>query len=259
MSHTILQHFQATTGYYNSLPSPFADSFVKVSFDDRKYTFLAAMYPIIDFEFLINYEQRKLSERSILSVQRHGSNGYPFIAQYRYCRKFDFPEENQLGVGFSEEEEFPERLQSARALYEYACGDFDTMSLDRQQTSILEEHDNKRSRKPHLLVVDPLWIVILPDSSIYTLRPDGVKPIFVQSRADSCPGTICVFINETTGSSVDDRFKEIWEQQQNVYDWADVLVQIIRKADRCMGSYEPTYRKRLAELVSSWNQFIHHN
>ena len=171
MSHNVLQHFQGITGYYNTLPSPFTNSFVQSSFDDRNYTFLAAMYPIIDFEFLINYEHRKLSERSILSVQRHGSNGYPFIAQYRYCRKFDFPEENQLDVGLSEDEDFPERIQSARGLFEYACGDFDTLSLDRQQTSILEEHDKRGSRGLQLLVVDPLWILVFPDSSIYTLRP----------------------------------------------------------------------------------------
>lgn len=171
MSHTVLQHFQGTTGYYNTLPSPFADSFVQNSFDDRKYTFLAAMYPIIDFEFLINYEQRKLSERSILSVQRHGPNGYPVIAQNKYCRKFDFPEENQLGVELFEDEDFPERIQSARGLFEYACGDFDTLSLDRQQTSILEKHDKRGSGGPQLLVVDPLWILVFPESSIYTLRP----------------------------------------------------------------------------------------
>ena len=168
MSHTILQHFQATTGYYNSLPSPFAESFVRNSFDDRKYTFLAAMYPIIDFEFLIKYEQRKLSERSILSVQHHGPSGYPVISQYRYCRKFDFPEENQLGVELSEDEDFQERLQSARGLFEYDGGDFDTLSLDRQQTSILVEHDPKNSGGPQLLVVDPLWILVFPDSGIYT-------------------------------------------------------------------------------------------
>ena len=86
-----------------------------------------------------------------------------------------------------------------------------------------------------------------------------VDLVFLESRADSCPGTICVFLNETTASSVDDRFKEIWEQQQDVHDWADILVQIIRKADRCMGSYEPTYRKRLAKLVSPSSPYIHHN
>ena len=171
MSHTILQHFQGTTGYYNNLPSPFADSFVQNSFDDRKFTFLAAMYPIIDFEFLIDYEQRKVSERSISSAQRHGRNGYPAITQHRYCRKFDFAEESQLRVKLFQDEEFPEKIQSARGLFEYACGDSDTLSLDRQQTSILEEQDKRGSKGSHLLVVDPLWILVFPDSSIYTLRP----------------------------------------------------------------------------------------
>ncbi len=150
MSHTILQHFQGTTGYYNTLPSPFADSFVQNSFDDRKFIFLAAMYPIIDFEFLIDYEQRKVSERSIFSVQRHGRNGFPAIAQYRYCRKFDFAEESQLRVEVSHDEDSPETIQSARGLFEYACGDFDTLSLDRQQTSILDKHDKRGSGGSHI-------------------------------------------------------------------------------------------------------------
>ena len=171
MSHTILQHFKGMAGYYNTMPSPFAEAFVQTSFDDRKYIFLAAMYPIIDFDFLENYEQRKLSERSILSVQRHGPNGYPVIAENKYCRKFDFPEENQLSIELSEDEDFPERIQSARGLFEYACGDFDTLFLDRQQTSIMEGHDKRGSGGSQLLVVDPLWVLVFPFSSIYTLGP----------------------------------------------------------------------------------------
>lgn len=167
MSHTILQRFQGTTGYYNALPSPFTDSFVQKSFDDREYTFLAAIYPIIDFEFLEDYEQRKLSERSIFSVQRHTRNIYPAIAQHRYCRKFDSAGESQRRVDLSQDEDLPEKIQSARGLFEYACGEFDTLSLDRQQTSILEGNNKRGSGGSHLLVVDPLWILIFPDSSMY--------------------------------------------------------------------------------------------
>ena len=251
MSHNILQHFQGTTGYYNTLANPFADSFVQNSLDNHEYTFLAAIYPIIDFEFLIDYEQRKVSERSVSSVQRHNRNDYPTIGQYRYCRKFDFAGESQLGGNLSQDEDFPEKIHSARGLFEYACGEFDTLSLDRQQTSILEGHDNRGSRRSHLLVVDPLWVLVFPESSIHpSTSIKWYYPILIESRADSCPGTICMFRNETIGSNVDDRFKEIWEQQRNIHGWADILVQIIRKADRCMGSYEPTYRKRLAKLVS---------
>ena len=251
MSHNILQHFQGTTGYYNTLPSPFADFFVQKSFDNREYKFLAAIYPIIDFEFLIDYEQRKVSEKSVSSVQRHSCNDYPAIGQYRYCRKFDFAGESRLLVDLSQDEDFPEQIQSARGLFEYAYGEFDTLSFDRQQTSILEGNDNRGSRGSHLLVVDPLWVLVFPESSIHpSTNITWYKPILTEFRADSFPGTVCIFRNQTIGSNVDDRFKEIWEQQRNLHGWADILVQIIRKADRCMGSYEPTYRKRLAKLVS---------
>ena len=251
MAHDILQHFQGTTGYYNTFPSPFADYFVQNSIDNREHTFLAALYPIIDFEFLIDYEQRKVSERSVSSVQRHTRDDYPAIGQYRYCRKFDFAGESQLLVDLSQDEDFPEKIQSARGLFEYACGEFDTVSLDRQQTSILEGNDNRGSRRSHLLVVDPLWVLVFPESGIDPSTSIKLyKPILIESRADSYPGTVCIFRNETIGLNVSDQFKEIWEQQRNVYGWADILVQIIRIADRRMGSYEPTYRKRLARLVS---------
>ena len=253
MSRKILQHFQGTTGYYNTLPSPFADCFVQNSFDNRRqYTFLAAIYPVIDFEFLKDYEQRKVSERSISSVQRHSRDEYPAIGRYRYCRKFDFAGESQPRVDSSQDEDFPEKIQSARGLFEYAYGEFDTLSLDREQTSILEDNDNRGSRRSHLLVVDPLWVLIFPESGIHpSTSIDWYKPMLIKARADSCPGTVCVFRNETIGPTFNDRFKEIWEQQRNVHGWADILVQIIRKADRYTGSYEATYRKRLAKLVSS--------
>lgn len=193
-----------------------------------------------------------MSERSISSVQRHSRDEYPAIGQYRYCRKFDFAGESQLLVDVSQDEDVPEKIQSARGLFEYACGEFDTLSLDRQQTSILEGDDNRGSRRSHLLVVDPLWVLVFPESSIHpSASIEWYKPILINPRADSCPGTVCVFRNETIGSNVNDQFKEIWEHHRNVRGWADILVQIIRKSDRYMGSYEPTYRKRLAKLVSS--------
>jgi hypothetical protein len=48
---------------------------------------------------------------------------------------------------------------------------------------------------------------------------------------------------------MDDLFKEIWGESIDYTDWGQVLIQLVNKADKHMGSYEPTYRKRLSSLV----------
>lgn len=169
MSNNLLQHLQGKSGFYNALPTPFMESFSQKSYDGREFEIHASMYPVVNFEFLTEYENRKSTESSIRSMQRHGPAGYPAIAQSRYSRIFDFPGESQLGGHLSRDEDCPESVQSARALFEYACGDVDTLSLDRQQTSILENRDRSSARVPHLIVVDPLWIIVFPKSSIISL------------------------------------------------------------------------------------------
>jgi hypothetical protein len=71
MAHN-LQCFQGNNGYYNVLPSPFQTSFTPKSFDGQgipDFRYLGAMYPVIDFEFVADYEKRKRLERFITSMQ----------------------------------------------------------------------------------------------------------------------------------------------------------------------------------------------
>jgi hypothetical protein len=166
MAHTLLHRFQAHNGYHNVFPDPFADYFVQKAHDSRDYCYLAAMYPVIDFEFVVDYEKRKISERFVTSMQRQTlseSKGIPLISRWRYSRKFDFAEESTLRTESFQGESCPERIQSARALFEYACGDHDTIELDRRQVSV-EFHGLKPLRRTHLLVVDPLWLIVFPDA-----------------------------------------------------------------------------------------------
>jgi hypothetical protein len=48
---------------------------------------------------------------------------------------------------------------------------------------------------------------------------------------------------------MDDVFKGIWGESIAYADWGQVLIQLVNKADKYMGSYEPTYRRRLSRLV----------
>src|SRR5947207_15548422 len=87
MSHKLLQRLQGNNGYYNALPNPFSDCFTQKSYngrDFRDFRYLAAMYPVIDFEFVAGYENRKRSERFITSVQQQNRKGFPAICQWRY-------------------------------------------------------------------------------------------------------------------------------------------------------------------------------
>ncbi|OCL02047.1 hypothetical protein AOQ84DRAFT_383087 [Glonium stellatum] len=223
MSHNLLR-LQGGDGFYNALPTPFTDFFVQKMYNRRDscdFRYLAAMYPIIDFELVVDYEKRKRMEKFIALMQQQNCKSFPAITQWRYSRKFDFAEESQLRAEPFQGDIYPERIQSARALFEYACGDNDTLKIDLQQTSLLEGAKLKVPQEKHLLVIDPLWLLVFPKSN-----------------------TICAFRNETGN----DPFKGIWGERLDSQDWGQVLIQIVNKADKCMGSYEPTYRKRLSKL-----------
>jgi hypothetical protein len=176
MAHTLLQRFQANNGYHNVFPDPFADYFVQKAHDSRDFGYLAAMYPVIDFEFVVDYEKRKKAERFVTFMQRQTlseSKGIPSISQWRYSRKFDFSDESTLRTESFQGDSCPERIQSARALFEYACGDYDTIELDHHQVSV-EYSGSKSPRQTHLLVVDPLWLIIFPDTgTLPSCKPSG--------------------------------------------------------------------------------------
>jgi hypothetical protein len=168
MAHN-LQCFQGNNGYYNVLPSPFQTSFTPKSFDGQgipDFRYLGAMYPVIDFEFVADYEKRKRLERFITSMQHQNLKNFPAISQWRYSRKFDFTEEIQEP---SQGDIRPQRIQSARALFEYACGDHNTLELDFRQTLVLEGVESKVPNGKSLLVVDPLWLLVFPKSSTIPL------------------------------------------------------------------------------------------
>ena len=161
MSYNLLPYFRGTAGYYNSFASPFTDRILQRSYAGMDITYLAALYPVVDFEYLDEYESRKISERDISSMQRHGGIGFPAIAQARYSRRFDFPRDITLHAD-DRHGNPPERVQSGRALYEFAGGEVDTMALDKRQTSVLESLERDARQKPYVLVVEPIWILAFP-------------------------------------------------------------------------------------------------
>jgi hypothetical protein len=93
MSHKLLHRFQANNGYYNAFPEPFTDAFTQNS---GEFRYLAAVYPIIEFEFVQDYEKRKRSERFVTMIQQQSLRGLPGISQWRYSRKFDFIGESTI-------------------------------------------------------------------------------------------------------------------------------------------------------------------
>ena len=166
MSYNLLPYFRGTTGYYNSFASPFKKHIVQRSYTGQDIAYLAAVYPVINFELLDRYETRKVFERETLFMQRNGRAGFPAICQARYSRRFDFPEEIRLRAEGPDGGDQTERMQSSRALYEFACGEVDTLALDRRQTSVLEGLERDPSQQPDVLVVEPLWILAFPSEGI---------------------------------------------------------------------------------------------
>ncbi|KUJ16671.1 uncharacterized protein LY89DRAFT_684771 [Mollisia scopiformis] len=224
MAHKLLHRLQGNSGYFNALPNPYTDSFTQKTYDGRSvraFQYFAALYPVIEFQFVDDYNNRKATEKFITSIQKQDLKGFPTISQGRYSRKFDLAEESKFRSTVLHGDTCPERIQSARALFEYACGDHDTLKLDARQTSLLGDFEASISIEKRLIVVDPLWILIFPESD-----------------------TICAFRNE----SMDDPFKEIWGDMNGPQDMGHLLIQLVNNADKCMGSYESIYRKRLSSL-----------
>lgn len=165
MSHKLLQRFQGGNGFYNAFPTPFTELFFQQSFDGGVYEILATIYPVIEFEFVSDYEKRKRAEKVVSKMQPQSPKAYPVISQWRYSRKFDFVGESQLSAELSPDDTSPEQIQSGRALFEYSCAELDTLELDRKQCHILEGNESNVLHNPHLLVVDPLWVIFFPKSS----------------------------------------------------------------------------------------------
>ena len=166
MSYNLLPCFRGTSGYYNSYATPFTKNIVQRSYTGQNIVYLAAVYPVINFELLDRYETRKIFERETIFMQRSGRAGFPAICQARYSRRFDFPEDIRLRAEGPDEGDRTERMQSSRALYEFACGDVDTLELDRRQTSVLEGLERDPSQQPDVLVVEPLWILAFPNEGM---------------------------------------------------------------------------------------------
>lgn len=165
MSSTLFTRFQGPAGYYNGMASPFADSFLQHSYDGTTFHYLAALYPVIELEYVSAYRTRKRSEHFVSHIQRQKLQTYPAITQWRYARRFDFAEETQNRSGSYATPYYLQGMQSARGLFEYSCGDLDTVSLDLQQTSLVEEKHSK-SNDPCVLQIDSMWLLTFVKSSI---------------------------------------------------------------------------------------------
>ena len=173
MSYNLLAILRGSAGYYNALSNPVIKQFVQTSYDKHDAFYVVAMYPVINFEHLAEYESRKSSELAVKAIQKHGSAGLPAIAQARYLRRFDFPSEINLACHDSHlDEDGPERTQSARALYEYACGDVNTLPLDKKQICVLESGERYPSQPPLLLTIEPLWLIAFPSQGQLYQAPE---------------------------------------------------------------------------------------
>lgn len=165
MSHKLLKYFQCSPGYFNSFPPPFTEELTLKTLRNEECRLFAAIYPVISFEPLEAYLTRKKTERLIRKVQRQSRNLLPLISQWRYSRKFDVAEESRLRTGFADTYGM-EGIQSARALFEYECGDLDTKNLESRQTSVLEGLELANTNEKHLIVIKPMWLLVFPESSL---------------------------------------------------------------------------------------------
>ncbi|MCJ1397255.1 hypothetical protein MMC11_000447 [Xylographa trunciseda] len=224
MSHKLLSYFQGSRGHYNTSAVPFTELFHQQSYDGEEFEYFAALYPVMNFEFSADYEARKRSERLAASMQEQDRTKYPKISQWKYSRRFDFADENHHRVASVPDQDRSEGIHSARGLFEYSCGELDTLRLDLRQASLGDEN-NPAAGSQSVLVVDPLWLLVFPRSR-----------------------TICAFRNESTGSRNEAPFEDTVEPIRHTSDWPLVLLRIVNEADESMGSYEPIYRTRLAKL-----------
>lgn len=154
--HRLLSRFQTGPGWFNSLANPFIGL---QQVQGVPEPVVVAMYPVVRFEFLSAYKRRKNAERLISHAQRHSPDSYPTIARWRYSRKFDTLKDIKMTTY---EESGPEKIESARALYEYSSAELDTLKLDQHQTSVLGGMKDTPQRKSQLLVVDPMWLLFFP-------------------------------------------------------------------------------------------------
>ena len=161
MSNKLSKYFQGPAGYYNGLVNPFTETFRQTLYNGKDFQYFAALYPIIDSEFATEYERRKMSEKCISLIQRQSIQACPAITQWRYSRRFDFAEESLHQSELLVSQDRRQSVQSARGLFEYSCGELDTLGLDLRQISLLESEAQEKC----LLQVDPLWLLVFTDSS----------------------------------------------------------------------------------------------
>ncbi|MCJ1384721.1 hypothetical protein MMC17_007839 [Xylographa soralifera] len=240
MSHKLLSYFQGSRGHYNTSAVPFTELFRQRSYDGGEFAYFAALYPVVNFEFTTDYEARKRSERLVALMQVQDRTKYPKISQWKYSRRFDFADENHHRAASLDR---PEGIHSARGLFEYSCGELDTLRLDLRHAT-LADVNNPSSDSQSVLVVDPLWLLVFPKSS-------NTRKLTTRVEHDpnrEYTGTICAFRNESTGSRIEAPFEDSFEQIRHTSDWCLVLMRIVNEADESMGSYEPIYRTRLAKL-----------
>ncbi|KAL9619189.1 MAG: hypothetical protein Q9160_006198 [Pyrenula sp. 1 TL-2023] len=165
MSSQLQNVFLGPQGYYNGLANPSTEKFEKQVYNGKRFRFLAAQYPVIEPEFTLEYERRKSSERCVSMIQRQSKQSFPAISQFKYARKFDLAEESLHQSYVFADQDSRHCMQSARGLFEYSCGELDTLGLDLQQISVIE-HENREPRRKYLLQVDPLWLIVFPNSSM---------------------------------------------------------------------------------------------
>ena len=248
MAYRLLRWFQGNVGYYNTLATPFAESFVQVSHSGDEYQYLAAMYPIITIENAVDYEHRKTAERFLRSVQQKGPRDFPLITQARYSRRFDFQRESRLWSELSYNDVGPEAVQSGRALFEYSCGDLDTITLDLERTMDIES-ENEQTPLHQLILVEPLWTIVFPSSS-------KSCECFNMSFVLSDLGHVFLYRNE----KIEDRnplaARGLWDQTSlgSSISWAYLFTHALDKIDKYRAQYMPLYRVRLARIVRSLSQ-----
>jgi hypothetical protein len=162
MAQKLQNYFLCRPGFFNGLSPSFTEKF-QFTFFDNNCQFFAANYPMISFESVEAYKTRKKSELAIRKIQQQSRDLLPSISRGRYSRRFDLAEETLFRTEFSDFFN-AEGIQSARALREYQCGDLDTTILDLRQTSVLEGLELVEKDKKYLLVVNPLWVIVFPES-----------------------------------------------------------------------------------------------
>jgi hypothetical protein len=190
-----LRRFQTGPGFYNSLAPPFLDRYKL----DPCGAILVSAYPIVEFDYVDEYEGRKLSEKVAPYLQRQKATDLPSISQWRYSRRFDLVEDIPAAVDVFRQDSAPESIQTSRGLYEYSFPEFETLHLDKKQTVVRQQQMKKSYQPLQLLVIDSLWLVAFPEKGkIYLsnltvfLEPTDLLKVFfshfamLQSMRSAC-------------------------------------------------------------------------